>query len=158
MKRIYTLFIASLLAFSVFGQTYLSEDFSSGEMPPPGWTIFAFTQQFVNANSDLAGGVAPECRIDGFAYNGTIRMMSPVMNMTGVSSVTLLFKHNFDKNVSPSPTIGVATKSSGSWTTVWEMQPSSDTGPEDIEVTISNSDLNKPNFQIFTIAITPYIL
>jgi len=148
MKRIYTLFIASLLAFSVFGQTYLSEDFSSGEMPPPGWTIFAFTQQFVNANSDLAGGVAPECRIDGFAYNGTIRMMSPVMNMTGVTSVTLLFKHNFDKKVSPSPTIGVATKSSGAWTPVWEMQPSSDTGPEDIQVTISNSDLNKPNFQI----------
>ena len=117
-------------------------------MPPPGWTIFAFTQQFVNAPSDSAGGVAPECRIDGFAYNGTLRLMSPVINMTGVNSVTLLFKHFYDKKNAPSPTIGVATKSSGSWNPVWEMTPSADTGPEEIQVTISNSDMNKPYFQI----------
>jgi hypothetical protein len=75
-------------------------------------------------------------------------MMSPVLNMTGVSQVTLLFKHYYDHKSSPSPTIGVATKSSGSWTPVWSLTPSSDTGPEEIQVTISNSDLNKPNFQI----------
>jgi hypothetical protein len=148
MKKIYSLLIALCLGFSVFGQTYLSEDFSSGEMPPPGWTIFAFTQQFVCAPSDSAGGVAPECRIDGFAYSGTLRMMSPVMNMTGVNSITLLFKHFYDKKISPSPTIGVATKSSGSWNTVWQLTPSSDTGPEEIQVTISNSDMNKPYFQL----------
>jgi hypothetical protein len=148
MRKIYSVLIALFLAFTVSGQTYLTEDFSSGEMPPPGWSIFAFTQQFVNAPSDSAGGVAPECRIDGFAYNGTLRLMSPVINMVGVNSVTLLFKHNFDKKVSPSPTIGVATKSSGSWNIVWEMSPSSDTGPEEIQVTIDNSDMNKPYFQI----------
>ena len=148
MKKIYSLLIASLLAFTVFGQTYLSEDFSSGVMPPPGWTIFAFTQQFVCAPSDSAGGVAPECRIDGFAYQGTLRMMSPLINMTGVSSVTLLFKHKYDKKVSPSPTIGVATKSTGAWNTVWQMTPSSDIGPEEIQVTISNSDMNHPYFQL----------
>jgi hypothetical protein len=148
MKKIYSLFIALCLGFSVFGQTYLSEDFSSGEMPPPGWTIFAFTQQFVCAPSDSAGGVAPECRIDGFAYMGTLRMMSPVINMTGVTSVTLLFKHFYDKKISPSPTIGVATKSSGAWNTVWQLTPTSDIGPEEIQVTISNSDMNKPYFQL----------
>ena len=148
MKKIYGLLIASLLAFSVSGQTYLSEDFSSGVMPPPGWTIFAFTQQFVCAPSDSAGGVAPECRIDGFAYQGTLRMMSPLINMTGVSSVTLLFKHKYDKKVSPSPTIGVSTKSTGAWNTVWQMTPSSDIGPEEIQVTISNSDMNHPYFQL----------
>ncbi len=148
MKKFYSLIIAISLAFPVFSQTYLSEDFSSGTMPPPGWTIFAFQQQFVNAPSDSAGGVAPECRIDGFAYNGTLRLMSPAMNMTGVNSVTLIFKHNYDKYASPSPTIGVATKSSGAWNPVWTMVPSSDTGPEEIQVTINNSDLNKPNFQI----------
>lgn len=148
MKKIYSLFFALILTLSMMGQTYLSEDFSSGQMPPAGWTIFAFTQQFVCAPSDSAGGVAPECRIDGFAYNGTLRLISPTMNMTGVSSVTLIFKHYYDKYVSPSPTIGVATKSSGSWNPVWTLTPSSDTGPEEIQVTINNSDLNKPNFQI----------
>jgi hypothetical protein len=148
MKKIYSLFIALFLAGSVFSQTYLAEDFSSGEMPPPGWTIFAFTQQFVCAPTDLAGGVPPECRIDGFAYNGTIRLMSPVINMVGVDSITLLFKHNYDKKNAPSPTIGVATKASGPWNTVWEMSPSSDTGPEDIVVTIANGDMNKPYFQL----------
>jgi hypothetical protein len=148
MKKIYSLLIALMLSFTVFGQTYLSEDFSSGEMPPPGWTIFAFTEQFVCASSDIAGGVAPECRIDGFSYNGTIRMMSPVINMVGVNSVTLLFKHMYDKKTSPSPTIGVATKSSGAWNTVWSLTPSADTGPEEIQVTIENSDMNKPYFQL----------
>jgi hypothetical protein len=148
MKKIYSLLSVMLLAVTVFGQTYLSEDFSSGEMPPPGWTIFAFTDQFVCAPSDSAGGVAPECRIDGFAYNGTLRIMSPVINMTGISSATLIFKHFYDHKNAPSPTIGVATKSSSSWNTVWQMTPTSDTGPEEIQVTISNSDMNKPYFQL----------
>lgn len=117
-------------------------------MPPPGWTIFAFTQQFTASQTDNAGGIAPECRIAGFSYNGTLRMMSPVMNMVGVTEVTLLFKHYYDYKSSPSPIIGVATKSSGSWNTVWSATPNSNMGPEEISVTISNSDLNKPNFQL----------
>jgi hypothetical protein len=148
MKKIYSLLLALSVGLSVFGQTYLSEDFSSGQMPPPGWTIFAFTEQFVCAQSDNAGGVAPECRIDGFAYNGTLRLMSPVINMTGVSEVTLIFKHFYDHKNAPTPTIGVATKSSGSWNPVWHITPSADIGPEEIQVTISNSDMNKPNFQL----------
>jgi hypothetical protein len=148
MKKIYSLLIALVLGFSAFSQTYLSEDFSSGTMPPPGWSIFAFTDQFVCAPSDSAGGVAPECRIDGFAYNGTLRMMSPVINMVGVNSITLIFKHKYDKFTSPSPTIGVATKSSGSWNVVWSIQPSSDIAAEEIVVNIENGDMNKPYFQL----------
>ncbi len=74
--------------------------------------------------------------------------MSPVMNMTGVTSVTLIFKHFYDYKSNPAPVIGVATKSSGAWNTVWSKTPTGNVGPEDITVTISNSDLNKPNFQI----------
>jgi hypothetical protein len=148
MKKIYSLLIAMALGLTVFGQTYLSEDFSSGEMPPPGWSIFAFQQYFSCPQSDSAGGTAPECRIDGFAYNGTIRIQSPTINMVGVTSATLIFKHKYDKYSSPSPTIGVATKSSGSWNVVWSETPSSDVGPEEIVVTINNSDMNKPYFQL----------
>jgi hypothetical protein len=148
MNKIYTLFIALLLSCHVFGQTYLSEDFSSGQMPPPGWTIISFSQQFSSSPTSNAGGTAPECKISGFAYNGTLRLISPVLNMTGVTSVTLIFKHAYDHKANPSPTIGVATKSSGAWNPVWQMTPTANTGPEDITVTISNSDLNKPNFQL----------
>ena len=148
MKKIYISLLALFVAFSVSAQTYLSEDFGSGQMPPEGWSIFAFTEQFVCAPSDLAGGVAPECRIDGFSYNGTLRLITPLMNMSGVSSATLIFKHFYDKKTSPSPTIGVATKSTGAWNIVWQMTPSADVGPEQVEVTINNSDMNKPYFQI----------
>jgi hypothetical protein len=148
MKKIYSLLIGILLAVSAIGQTYLSEDFSSGQMPPPGWTILAFTQYFTCAQTDSAGGVAPECRIDGFAYNGTVRMSSPNINMLGVSSVTLIFKHKYNKVTNPPPTIGVATKSTGSWNTVWSAQPSSDIDAQEVTVTINNSDMNHQYFQI----------
>jgi hypothetical protein len=148
MKKIYGFILALLLAFPVLGQTFLSEDFGSGQMPPPGWTIFAFQQQFSASPTDNAGGVAPECKITGFALSGTLRMQSPVINMTGVTSVTLLFKHYYDYKSSPSPTIGVATKSSGAWHPVWEVTPNSNVGPDEIMITIDNEDMNKPNFQL----------
>lgn len=149
MKNFYGLIIALCLALPMFGQTYLSEDFSSGEMPPPGWTIFAFTDQFISSETDMAGGVAPECRIDGFSYNGTLRMSSPLMSMVGINSASLIFKHKYDKATTPAPTIGVATKASGGpWNIVWQMTPTTDVGPEEVQVTIANSDMNKPYFQI----------
>ena len=39
MKRIYKLIIVLLLASPAFSQTYLTEDFSSGEMPPMQYKI-----------------------------------------------------------------------------------------------------------------------
>jgi len=147
-KKICSLLPAFFIGLSVLGQTYLSEDFSSGQMPPPGWTIAGFAQQFTCAQSDNAGGIAPECRINGFAFNGTLRMVSPVIDMTGISQVTLLFRHFYDYKNIPSPTIGIATKSSGSWNTVWELTPSSDAGPDEIQVVIDNVDMNNPDFQL----------
>ncbi len=148
MKKIYSLLFGILLTGHIFGQTYLSEDFSSGQMPPPGWNIYAFNQYFSANPTSNAGGTAPECKISGFAYNGTLRLISPTLNMTGVTSVTLIFKHYYDHKSNPGPTIGVATKSSGAWTPVWQLNPTANIGPQDITVTISNSDLNKPNFQL----------
>jgi hypothetical protein len=148
MKKIYSLLVASFLGFSVLGQTYLSEDFSSGQMPPAGWTIAGFSQQFICAQSDSAGGVAPECRINGFPFNGTLRLVSPVIDMTGISQATLIFRHFYDFKYVPSPEIGVATKSTGTWNTVWQMTPSSDAGPDEIQLIINNSDMNNPNFQL----------
>jgi len=149
MKKIYSLIIVLLMALPSFSQTFLTEDFSSGEMPPPGWTILAFSQQFSCTETDNAGGTAPECRIDGFAYNGTIRLISPLMSMVGINSATLLFKHKYEKYTNPPPTIGVASKASGgSWNVVWSMTPSADVGPEEVVVTINNNDMNKPYFQL----------
>lgn len=148
MKKIYYVIFALLLSSQVLGQTYLSEDFSSGQMPPPDWTILSFSQYFSSSNTSNAGGTPPECKISGFAYNGTVRLTSPYINMTGVTSATLIFKHYYDWKGNPSPTIGVATKSSGSWNPVWTSTPTANVGPEDITVTISNGDLNKPNFQL----------
>lgn len=147
MKKIYSLFIGLSLAVSAIGQTFISEDFTSNLMPPEGWSIPAFAEHFECAPTDSAGGVAPECKITGWSYNGTIRLSSPIISTAGISSATLIFKHKYDKRTSPSPTIGVATKSAGIWNTVWQLTPSADLGPEEIQVTISNGDMNKPYFQ-----------
>jgi hypothetical protein len=148
MKNIYSLLLAFAIGITVHGQIYLSEDFSSGQMPPQGWTTAGFAQQFTCSQSDNAGGIAPECRINGFAFNGTLRLVSPLTDMTGISEVTLLLRHFYDYKNIPSPTIGIATKSTGSWNTVWEMTPMSGVGPDEIQVTINNSDLDSPDFQL----------
>jgi hypothetical protein len=148
MRKFYITILALLFFVPAMGQTFLSEDFGSGQMPPPGWNIFAFQQQFSASPTDNAGGVAPECKVSGFAYNGTLRLMSPVLNMTGVNSATLLFKHYYDHKTAPAPAIGVATKSSGAWHSVWEMTPNGNVGPEEIQITIDNDDMGMPNFQL----------
>lgn len=148
MKKIFTLFGILFISSAILSQTFLSEDFSSGQMPPEGWSILSYAQQWSAPASNLAGGTPPEAKFTGFSYNGTIRIFSPSVDLTGVSSVTLVFKHFYDDIPGGGPTIGVATRAGSPWHPVWEITPTNNVGPEEIVVTIENEDVGKSNFQL----------
>jgi hypothetical protein len=150
MRKLYLVLLAVVISSVTFAQQiFLSEDFSSGQMPPTNWTIDNLTSQWSNQNSDNAGGTAPEARFKYKNYNGTSRLISPVIDLTGVSTVVLAFRHFLDNYGGGSYKIGVATRSgSGNWNSIWEVAPSADVGPEAKILQISNTDVGSADFQI----------
>jgi hypothetical protein len=151
MKKIYLLLLLTGLFSFTFGQViYLSEDFSSNVMPPEGWTIDNLQSQWTVQNSNNAGGSAPEAR---FKYKQTIttsRFISPEIDLTGVASVVLNFKHYLDDYSGSGYKIGVATRAGakGEWHKIWELAPNDNIGPENKLMTIDNEDVGTSNFQM----------
>jgi len=149
MKRFYILLSLISLNFLVFSQTFLQEDFSSGDMPPSGWSIDGLSSNWSNSSTSNAGGTAPEAKFT-YAQQVTIsRLISPPIDLTSVESVTLRFSHYYDNYSGTDPKIGVATRSGakGEWTSVWEVGPSGNLGPETIMIEIDNNDVGASDFQ-----------
>jgi len=131
------------------GQTYLSEDFNAGQMPPAGWTIDNVTTQWTIESSANAGGTSPEARFMWIQEIITTRLISPHIDLTDVSTIYFQFQHMYDDYEGNGPAVGVATRSGdGDWTSVWQILPTGNVGPELIELEISNSDVGQPDFQI----------
>jgi len=138
------------MAVSGSAQTYLSEDFSAGLMPPAGWTIENLQSHWSAAGSNHAGGVAPEGKFTYINSTTNTRLISPEMDLTGISSVTLMFSHYYDWYANPAPVLSVATRSGGAggtWNTIWTITPTGNVGPETKVFTISNSDVGHSDFQ-----------
>lgn len=131
MKKVYVFFVALCYALVSNGQVYLTEDFSSGTMPPTGWSLDGAAAQWSNSGSNNAGGTAPEAKFTYVNQNTTSRLISPVVDMTGISSATLSFKYYYDWYAN-GPTIGVAKRfgTSGAWNVVWETTPTGNQGPK----------------------------
>lgn len=150
MKKRFTLI--SFLTFSclfMFGQTLIWEDFSAGQVPPTGWTINGLIPQWSSSNTNNAGGLAPEAMFTYTSGTYTTRLISPMLNSTGLTTVRLSFKHMYDFYASPAPKVGVATRShSGAWTSVWEVTPTGSISGQQIDITINNSDVGQSEFQI----------
>lgn len=146
-----TLLFAILMMFSglMYGQTYIWESFDSGQMPPSGWTISAIPQQWSVSNSSNAGGSAPEGMFTYTSGSYTSRLISPMVDLTGLTSVKFSFKHFYDWYSNPAPKIGVATRShNGAWNIVYEKSPTANLGPEQVDLDINNSDVGQTEFQI----------
>ena len=136
----------SILSINSFAQTtYLYEDFSSNLVPPQAWSLEAFSNEQYNPwaidNFDVlsdAGGVIPEARFLYFLpATGTSRLISPVIDLSGVSQASLTFRNSFVLD-SFGSTIGIAIRSgSGSWNVVWQETPSASFAPR-----IENINLN----------------
>ncbi|HNX85405.1 MAG TPA: T9SS type A sorting domain-containing protein [Bacteroidales bacterium] len=148
MKRTITIGVFVMMAFLASGQSYLYEDFSAGQMPPQGWTILNLTNKWSCSNTNNAGGTAPEGK---FSYtNGTYTtyLISPVVNLSSLTTVTLMFNYMYDYYTDPAPKIGVATRkgATGMWNTVWEKTPHGNINANTQVVVITNSDISA-NFQ-----------
>jgi hypothetical protein len=157
MKRKLLLFAAILFSCStLFGQAFVWEAFNAGQMPPSGWTIDGYADQWSISNSDNAGGTSPEAMFTYIDATGTTRLVSPSIDLTGLTSVKLSFRHYYDFYAA-GPKIGLATRSNnGSWNVVWEVTPSGNVGPQKKDFDITNSDVGSSNFQ-FCLYITGYL-
>jgi len=137
------------LVMMTFGQSYIYENFSSGQMPPEGWTINNVAGQWTVSNSNNAGGNYPEARFQWIQLVETTRLISPPIDLTGLTSIRFHFNHMYDDYQGDGPAVGVATRSGGGlWNSVWEILPEANVGPEIIELEIENEDVGQPDFQI----------
>lgn len=148
MRKIKLLTITLMLGITSWAQTHLAEDFSLGTFPPTDWSIDAHQANWSLASSAIAGGSAPEAHMAySPTFDGASRLISPNLNMTGISNVTLKFRHFMDFYAAGT-SIGVATRNNnGTWNNVWTTTVGSDIGPELKFIEITNDDLNKENFQ-----------
>ncbi|MCK9617862.1 MAG: T9SS type A sorting domain-containing protein [Lentimicrobiaceae bacterium] len=130
-------------------QTYIAESFSDSQMPPTGWTIDTHAGNWEISNTAQAGGSAPEGMLNWSPqFNGTTRLISPAIDLTGIENVALDFRYMLD-HYDGTYTIGVATKSrSGNWNVVWQDNTPSTTPATSISVLINNGDVGANDFQL----------
>jgi hypothetical protein len=147
MKKIVLLFIGIGLSYLSFGQILVSEDFT-GAFPPSGWAIDAHAANWKSSGTTNAGGTAPEADFHySPVFDEVSRLMSPVVNTSGMTSAPLVFKHAINW-YQGSFTVGVATRSgSGPWTSVWETNVTAIMPATVKTITIQNADIGQPDFQ-----------
>ena len=81
------------ISFSLNAQIYIEETFDNSQMPPTGWSIDDYENQWGISGTDHSGGVAPEGRYSRIAGTGTTRLISPEVDLTGETVVMFSFKH-----------------------------------------------------------------
>jgi uncharacterized protein (TIGR02145 family) len=134
---------------SLTAQNYFEEDFSTGQMPPTGWTINAVNAQWTIQTTNNAGGNSPEARFQWIQQEGTTLLISPIIDLSEQTSVNFSFKHFYDDYDGEGPAVGVATHSGDDlWQIVWQIDPTGNVGPEIINLEITNNDVGKTDFQI----------
>lgn len=149
MKKLF-LFTAFCLMFATanFAQTLLTEDFSDG-VPPTDWTIDDHSANWGASMTANAGGSSPEAKFHWSPeFNGTSRLISPQVDLTGVTTLRIEFKHAID-DYSGGYTIGVGTTSQAStgWNEVWSEVVSGAVSATTINVEIDNNDVGQSDFQ-----------
>ena len=125
MKKTLLFIAAILMSVSVFAQTkatFISEHFD-GSTLPAGWQANGSgTGNWSISSTSNAGGTANELNLHWDPqFNGTSRMVMPAVDLTGVTSVVVSFKHALD-NYSGGHTLGIATSSDNgaTWHVGWQ--------------------------------------
>lgn len=154
MKKV-LLFIAVLLVSAgMNAQVLLQQDFSSGQWPPEGWVTFpAGSANFALSQSNNAGGVVPEGTVKNVPSfsNATLRLISPVVNTTGISRGVIQFKHMFDHSdgstVAVELSIATRASSSAAWNVVWTKAATTDIAGETVTALANSADIGSATFQ-----------
>ncbi len=152
MKKIYFLLLLLTSSLLASGQFFLNENFGAGEMPPAGWTISAFPNNWSAESSANAGGEAPEARFSWSPqFNGQSYLISPSLDLSANASGVLLisFRHAIDHYGGPY-SVGMAVRSNGgAWNTVWQVvNPSSNVNAQQVSVELDTDIVNSDDFQL----------
>ena len=146
MKKVLLFAFALLLATAGMAQnrTMLINESFDGTTIPQGWSVMDLgTSNWSISQTNHAGGAANELHLYyNPSFNGTSRFVSPAVDLTGVSSVVVSFKHSLD-NYSGSHTLGVATSSDGgaTWNEGWSQTfNTSNTWAETHELTTADME------------------
>ena len=151
MKKTLLLTIALLLSIATFAQSravLLNETFDSMTMPE-GWSIIGDgIENWHTSETNNAGGEACEIYLHyhPIFYFGQSRLTTPPIDLTGISSVTVSFKHYFDNFSNWVSTLGIATSSDNgnTWNTAWTQEYSTD-GQYSINQVVATDDMGKDN-------------
>lgn len=151
MKKTLLFIAAVLMSASMFAQTrttFISEHFD-GTSAPAGWTVTGSgTSNWGISATQNAGGEANELvLVWSPQFNGTSRMVMPAVDLAGVSSVVVSFKHALD-NYTGSHTLGIATSSDGgaTWNVGWQQNYSS-SNSWSVTENVTTADMGNSNVQ-----------
>ena len=148
MKKLLLFAIAVLFAMGGVAQNramLIQESFNDGTIPS-GWSIMGQNSNWSVSATNNAGGQANEMKLDWSPqFNGMTRLVSPAVDLTGLSSVVFSFKHALD-NYSGTNTIGIATTSDGgtTWNQAWS-QGYNTSSSWLVTETITTPDMGQPN-------------
>ena len=151
MKKTLLFAFAILFATAAMAQNraVLFEESFDGASIPEGWSIAGMgTSNWDISATDNAGGQANELHLNWSPqFNGLSRFVSPVIDLTGHSSIVVTFRHYLD-NYSGSHTLGIATTSDGgtTWNQGWSQSYSNDGGYV-VTQEITTADVGSANFQ-----------
>jgi hypothetical protein len=147
MKKVLLSFFFAFTVVSLSAQVLFTQDFSGGTMPPTGWTVFGNTSNWAISNTNNAGGTIPEGRLKNSpAFTGYMRLISPLIDLTGQTSVIIQFKHMFEGG---SFTLGVDTRANYSaWTNVWTLNTTSSISGSSVIIPVSNANVGSDKFQL----------
>ncbi len=149
MRKTLLFVFALLFATATMAQNramFINESFDGPTMPT-GWTIVGLgTSNWDISATNNAGGQANELHM-GWSpqFNGISRVVMPAVDLTGISSISVSFKHTLD-NYSGSSTIGIATSSDNgtTWNIGWS-QAYSASGSWTISQQITTADMGQAN-------------
>lgn len=142
---------AMLLIFSLGAldrTVFLTEDFSSNQLPPAGWSLGDHPENWSIVQTALTGGEIPELKFGWYPiFTGSSYFISPVIDTQNTGNLHLEFKQYYDYH-DPGPSISVVTRSGeGAWTTVWTSAPVTNLAPFMYTVDIESADVGSSTFQ-----------
>ena len=151
MRKTLLFVFALLFATASMAQNrtiYLEESFDNNALPT-GWTTAGVgTTNWSASGTSNAGGQAYELHLNWSPqFNGIARFVSPAIDLSGLNSVVISFKHYLDYYNSGA-TLGIATTSDGgtTWNQAWSQNFTTD-AMGTITQQVTTSDVGSANFQ-----------
>ena len=144
MKRyLITLAVVCFALMARSGNVFIFEQFDNSYLPT-GWSVNGTqTDYWQLTETNRAGGSPYEvefyCNV-----NGTWRLITNAVDLTGVESVDFSFQHYYDIAMGAGLTVGIATKSGNTWHSGWSQTYTSG-GQYQVNATIATEDMGKPN-------------